>query len=121
MWIYLFATFFENPTPEYFTIQLDNFHRDKTMRTSDIVFTHCIGCCIIYLLQPIYIFMHTVLQKTHFSRIERIAGANSAGDDWIFRNGMTENERIAGVNSVGDDRILRSATKENKKSGERLH
>jgi hypothetical protein len=28
---------------------------------------------------------------------ERIAGANSVGDDRIFRNGMTENEYLQGL------------------------
>jgi hypothetical protein len=68
---------------------------------------------------------------------ERMAGANSVGDDRIFRNGMKENERkyrikylsfvgislkkciyerVAGANSVGDDRIFRNGMTENEGS-----
>jgi hypothetical protein len=48
--------------------------------------------------------------------IKRITGANSVGDDRIFRNGMTENERITGANSVGDDRIFRNGMTENRRN-----
>jgi hypothetical protein len=44
---------------------------------------------------------------------ERIAGANSVGDDRIFRNGMEENERIAYAVCSGDDRIFRNGIEEN--------
>jgi hypothetical protein len=46
---------------------------------------------------------------------ERVAGANSVGDDRIFRRATNENERVAGANSVGDDRIFRRATNENER------
>jgi hypothetical protein len=47
---------------------------------------------------------------------ERIAGANSVGNDRIFRNGMTENERTAGANSVGDDRIFRNGMEDSERN-----
>jgi hypothetical protein len=62
---------------------------------------------------PKYKTTPKVAQKTHESRKneesqpnenERITGANSVGDDRIFRNGMTENERIACAIRSGDER-----------------
>jgi hypothetical protein len=44
-----------------------------------------------------------------------ITGANSVGDDRIFRNGMKANERFDTSTRVSDDRIFRNGMEENER------
>jgi hypothetical protein len=52
------------------------------------------------------------MKRIHQEKVDNFIETFASKDD---QNGMVENERIAGANSVGDDRIFRSATKENEK------